>query len=183
LLELEMLKGIWKVLFNNLLVSDYRNIKFTQAKATFKIADGKVTTEDLILKSIPADISARGWVSFDNTLNFDIVADVRETPLITSSAIQAVPTTIISQVAKNVIGIKLTGSLTNPKIKYKILPLKALKKNRRFHFSRNCRHVRRFAGSIILYPKFGITTQCATIRCAQKSGMQNLPLAAVFRKE
>ncbi|MCB9757022.1 MAG: AsmA family protein [Candidatus Omnitrophica bacterium] len=128
LLELEMLKGIWKVLFNNLLVSDYRNIKFTQAKATFKIADGKVTTEDLILKSIPADISARGWVGFDNTLNFDIVADVRETPLITSSAIQAVPTTIISQVAKNVIGIKLTGSLTNPKIKYKILPLKALKK-------------------------------------------------------
>lgn len=128
LLELETLKGIWKVLFNNLLVSDYRNITFTQARATFKIADGKIITEDLILKSVPADISAQGWVGFNNTLNFDVIADVRETPLITSSAIQAVPTTIISQVAKNVVGIKLTGSLTNPKIKYKILPLKALKK-------------------------------------------------------
>ncbi len=128
LLELEMLKGIWKVLFSNLIVSDYRNIKFTQAKATFKIADGKISTEDLILKSVPADISAQGWINFNSTLNFDVVADVREAPLITSSAVQAVPTTIISQVAKNVVGIKLTGSLTNPKIKYKILPLKALKK-------------------------------------------------------
>ncbi len=128
LLELEMLKGIWKVLFSNLLVEDYRKIAFTQGKATFTIKNARLNTEDLILKSIPADISARGSLGFDQTLNFDVVAKVREAPLVSASALQAVPTTIISQMVKNVVGIKLTGSLADPKIKYKILPFKILEK-------------------------------------------------------
>ena len=128
LLEIEMFKGIWKVLFSNLLVDDYKKIAFNQAKASFKIANQKFTTEDLILKSAPADISAKGWIGFDGVINFDVLAKVREAPIATSTAIKAVPTTIISQVAQNAVGIKLTGSLSIPKIKYKILPLKILEK-------------------------------------------------------
>lgn len=128
LLELEMLKGIWKVLFNNLLVEDYRKIAFTHGKATFKVTDGSIKTEDLLLESEPADISARGSLSLNGQLNFDVVAKVRQAPIVTASALQAVPTTIISQVVKNVVGIKLTGSITTPQVRYKILPLKVLEK-------------------------------------------------------
>ncbi len=128
LLELEMLKGIWKVLFNNLLVEDYRKIAFTQGKATFKVQDGFIKTEDLLLESEPADISARGSLSLNGQLNFDVIAKVRQAPIVTASALQAVPTTIISQVVKNVVGIKLTGSITTPEVRYKILPLKVLEK-------------------------------------------------------
>ncbi|MCB9772613.1 MAG: hypothetical protein H6754_08705 [Candidatus Omnitrophica bacterium] len=128
LLEIEMFKGIWKVLFSNLLVDDYKKIAFNQAKASFKITNQRFITEDLILKSAPADISAKGWIGFDGVINFDVLAKVREAPIATSTAIKAVPTTIISQVAQNAVGIKLTGSLSDPKVKYKILPLKILEK-------------------------------------------------------
>ncbi len=128
LLELEMFKGIWKILFSNLLVSDYRKIVFTQGKASFTIAKGRIATKDLIIKSIPADISARGSAGFDYSLNFDIVAKVRDAPLVSASALQAVPTTIFSQVVKNVIGIKLKGTVTKPQIQYRVLPIQVLEK-------------------------------------------------------
>ncbi len=128
LLEFEVLKGIWKILFNSLIVEDYKRIEFAEGKASFKIAGGRLSTEDLILKSVPADLSARGWIDLDRNINFDVIAKVREAPLVGASVIQAVPTTIISQVVKNIIGIKLTGTFSEPQIKYKILPLKMLEK-------------------------------------------------------
>lgn len=128
LLEFEVLKGIWKVLFGSLIVDDYKKITFTQAKASCKIKDGFLSTDDLTVKSSPADLTARGRLGFDGSLNFDMIAHVREAPITKANPVQAVPTTILSQVAKNVVGIRLTGTLNKPQIKYKILPLKMLEK-------------------------------------------------------
>ncbi|MCC6758209.1 MAG: AsmA family protein [Candidatus Omnitrophica bacterium] len=128
LLEIELLKGVWKTLFSNLLVDDYKHIAFTQADANFKIASGRVSTGDLLLKSTSVDLSMKGWIGFNGAIDFDVVADVRQAPIVTSDAVKAVPTTIISQFAKNVVGFKLTGTLAQPQTKYKVLPLKVLKK-------------------------------------------------------
>ncbi len=126
LLELEMLKGIWKVLFNNLLVEDYRKIAFTHGKATFKVTDGSIKTEDLLLESEPADISARGSLSLSGQLNFDVIAKVRQAPIVSASALQAVPTKFFSNLEKIFVVIKPTGQITTPHFLNKILPLKVL---------------------------------------------------------
>jgi len=128
LLEIDVLKGIWKTLFSSLVVDDYKHIAFNQAKGSFKIAAGRIATKDLLLKSNAVDLSISGWAGVDGKINFDAVADVRQAPLVTSEAVKTVPSTIISQFAKNAVGFKLTGSLSQPQIKYKILPLKVLKK-------------------------------------------------------
>lgn len=128
LLEIDVLKGVWKTLFSNLVVDDYKHIAFTQAKGNFKIADGRITTKDLLMKSNAVDLSVSGWMGFNGNINFDIIADVRQAPLVSANAVKALPSTIISQFAKNIVGFKLTGTFSQPQTKYKVLPLKVLKK-------------------------------------------------------
>lgn len=128
LIELEVLKGVWKVLFGSLILDDYKNLVFTQGTATFDIAGGKITSNDLTLRSTAVDITAKGNLDFQGNLSFDIIANMKQMPIATATSTKGVPTAVISQLARNAFAIRLTGSISHPKTSYKLLPFKAVGK-------------------------------------------------------
>lgn len=115
LMEVELLKGLWGALSSTVLIPEMRAIPFTDASANFEIADKKVRTRDLTLQSQPMDVVFDGWVDFDQNVNFDVQAKVKETEILRSNAldIQKGATAILAG-ASDLFLIKVTGPLSKP---------------------------------------------------------------------
>ncbi len=108
--QLNLLKGLGKLL----LIPEFENIVFTEASGTFDIADERILTGDLQLISQQAKLLCAGWMDFNQKVNFDINAEFSDDTIASSESLKKSLTAILTQ-GNNLLGIKLTGSLKEPK--------------------------------------------------------------------
>jgi hypothetical protein len=121
--NVNLLKGVLALL----LIPEYRNIIFTQARAGFDIVDGKIVTEDLSLTSEPLDIYGKGWLDFKQKVNLDLAANFKDDTIRNSTSILRAPTAILTK-ASGFVGVKVRGTLAHPQYETTLLPEKILEK-------------------------------------------------------
>ena len=111
--QLNLFKGIGALLFTN----DFTNVVFNEGSCGFTIKDKYIHTDNLSLKSNLTNISGKVKIGFDGSLEASLDAEVLpEAPL--SGTVKDITTAILGQ-ATRVGVIKVTGSLKEPKFKFK----------------------------------------------------------------
>jgi hypothetical protein len=86
------------------------NSRFTEATATFGIANSVIFSRDLEMRSATMRLQYRGAVDFDGNLNARVIAEpLRDTPVVGT-----VVSTILSPVAK-LFAYRITGTMKDPK--------------------------------------------------------------------
>jgi len=121
--KLKILEGIWKLLF----IPEFEGVAFTDTSATFSIREGKITTEDLLLKGLAADMAGKGWIDFDKNIQFTVSPTFKETEIIRSKSIQKGLSTLLAR-TEGYISVDITGTLAKPRYSVDTFPTKILKK-------------------------------------------------------
>lgn len=104
---------IIKVL-NKLLIREFVRTVYTDSSANFRIANRKIGTENLTLKSDTISLLAKGYVDFDQKLSFDVYPALSEIARIQSDdEILKKFTTVLLSKTLNI--IKLGGTIQEPK--------------------------------------------------------------------
>jgi hypothetical protein len=111
--QLNLFKGIGALLFT----SDFTNVVFNEGSCGFTIQDKYVYTDNLRLRSNLTNISGEAKIGFDGSLDASLDAEVLpEAPL--SGTVKDITTAVLGQATR--IGvIRVTGSLKEPKFKFK----------------------------------------------------------------
>lgn len=121
--KFNLLKGIWRTL----LIPEFEDIIFTHARTNFEIQNKRLITHDFILSSSAADLSATGWVDFDQNLNLNVSPSFKELTILRSASLKKGPTALLAQ-AQGYINIKISGTLKKPNYSVSTQPVKAIEK-------------------------------------------------------
>lgn len=111
--QLDLFKGMGALLFT----TDYTNIKFTEGSCNFRIQNKRFFTDDLILRSMLADIEGSLGIGFDESILAKLNVHVAmEAPL--TGTFKDVTTKILGQADRFGI-IEISGTLKKPEYKFK----------------------------------------------------------------
>ena len=108
--QLNLLKGLGKIIFT----SDFENIPIQEVSADFNIKNQKASTENLVLKSPVFTVSGKGWVNFENQLDFNVNAQFAERLPSDAGSYQEKITSLGTQLG-SILNIRITGALSDPK--------------------------------------------------------------------
>jgi len=108
--QLNLFKGLGKIIFT----SDFENIPIQEVSANFNIQNQKVSTENLTIKSPVFTISGKGWVNFENQLNFNLNTQFEERLPTGTESYQEKISFLATQFG-SILNIKITGALSDPK--------------------------------------------------------------------
>lgn len=108
--QLNLFKGLGKIIFT----SDFENIPIQEVSANFNIQNQKVSTKNLILKSPVFSILGKGWVNFENQLNFNLTTQFEERLPTGTESYQEKASFLATQFG-SILNIKITGLLSDPK--------------------------------------------------------------------
>jgi len=118
--QLKIIEG----LSNVLLIKEFTHTVYTTSRADFIIEDKKLLTENLHLESQTMKLNAKGWVGFDQQVDFEVYPTLSEIAMIQSESIKKVTSALLAQ---NISYIKVTGTLKKPVIDPKTSPIDILK--------------------------------------------------------
>lgn len=121
--KFNLLKGIWRTM----LIPEFEEIMFTHARTNFEIRKKRVVTRDLVLSSAAVDLSAAGWVDFDQNVNLNVNPHFKELTILQSASLKKGPTALLAQ-AQEYINIKISGTLKKPSYNVNTQPVKVLEK-------------------------------------------------------
>ena len=121
--QLNLFKGLGKIIFT----SDFENIPIQEVSANFNIQNQKVSTENLAIKSPVFTILGKGWVDFENQLNFNLSAQFQERLPSGTESYQEKVSFLAAQFG-SILNIKITGALNDPKFTAVPAPGKILEK-------------------------------------------------------
>ena len=116
-----ILDGISSVL----LIPEFKSMAFTTARADFSIYDERIHTSNAHMESTTASLDGKGWIDFNQNLNFNIVPTFSEIAILKSKSAKKKSTSILTQ-TDGYINIKLTGTLSNPKHSVEKFPMKII---------------------------------------------------------
>ena len=103
-------------LLNKIMIQEFIRTVYTASSATFTIADRRVSTENLVLKSNTISLRAQGSIDFDQNIKFDVYPSLSEIAQIQSEdEIFKKLTTVVVSKTLNI--IRLTGTIKEPKSK------------------------------------------------------------------
>lgn len=109
-----------------LLIPEFKDVVFTDGRANFIVAGGKITTADATINSSSISLKGQGWIDLGENINFDITPTFGELVAAESTSLKKIPSLLLSQ--GDYVSIKLTGTLRNPQYKVQTLPFKILEK-------------------------------------------------------
>lgn len=112
--QLNFFKGIGELLFTK----DFANVVFNEGYCEFFIKDQFLFTDNFKLRSNVVDLEGKGKVGFDGALDAAINAQVSEGLTPETGTIKDFTTALIGQAGKFGV-IKLSGTIQNPKYKFK----------------------------------------------------------------
>ena len=121
--KFNLLKGIWRTM----LIPEFEDIMFTHARTNFEIRSKRLVTRDLVLSSSAVDLSAVGWIDFDQNVNMNVNPQFKELTILQSASLKKGPTAILAQ-AQDYINIKISGTLQKPSYNVSTQPVKVLEK-------------------------------------------------------
>lgn len=104
------------------LVKDFKDAEFTNANGNLVIKNGKIITDNTKIYSQTIDLKAKGWVDFNQNINFDIVPDFTKAAAMKSDNIHLDSSSLLA----NAVNMKITGTLSNPRKKVNSSPVKIL---------------------------------------------------------
>ncbi len=108
--QLNLFTGLGKLL----LIPEYEDIIFNEASLDYLVKDGRITTENLILKSEPMILKGKGWMNFAGEMDFNVVSEFNINTITHSESIKKTITALIAQ-SGPYLNIKVSGSLKAPK--------------------------------------------------------------------
>lgn len=112
--ELDLFKGLGSLLF----VRDFANITFNRGHCTFTVKDTFVSSDDITLNSPITNLTGSLKIGFDNSLDGDFNIEVLDEMAPLSGTIKDITTAIAGQAGR--FGtIKITGTLQEPKFKFR----------------------------------------------------------------
>lgn len=128
--QLNLFKGLGSLLFTK----DFTNIVFKEGYCAFILSDNFISTDKLTLKSNIVDLTGPVKIGFDNSIQAALDVEVLNEMVPVSGTIRDVTTAIVGQAGKFGV-IELSGSLKNPKYKFKASVTDFIKgiKNTFFH--------------------------------------------------
>lgn len=100
-----------------------RSVVFKEAAGNFIIDQKRISTEDLTFYSDRANISARGYVDFDNNVDVLVQTNITQDLIEGSSDTAEIANLILSQAGNYMGKIRITGTLDDPKFKYDVAPI------------------------------------------------------------
>ncbi len=112
--ELNLFKGIGSFL----LVKDFSKIAFNEGSCDFFIRDNFISTDNLRLKSEIADINGSAKIGFDNSVDANLEVQINDEMVPLTGTMKDVTTAIVGE-AKRFGVILITGTLQEPKFKFK----------------------------------------------------------------
>ncbi|MBN1870377.1 MAG: AsmA family protein [Candidatus Omnitrophica bacterium] len=108
-----------------LLIPEFKNFVFTEARGNFTIGDQKISTSNARMTGKSVTLDGKGWMDFSQNLHFDIKPTFSELAILQSDSLKKGPTAIVTQ-TEGYLNIKLTGTLKKPKFKVEKSPMKIL---------------------------------------------------------
>lgn len=120
--------SILEGILGRLLVPEFQNIVFTDADADFTVADGRVTSDEVWLRSSTLSLKAQGWIDFEQNIHFDIAPVLGEGAETSATGPLRDLGMILLMEGENYLGLQLTGTLSSPKYKITPFPAKILEK-------------------------------------------------------
>lgn len=118
--SLEILSKVLSILSSTFQGGD---VIITDADATFKVADQKIITNDLTLRSATVTLLAEGWVGFDQNIELNI--HPRLEPQTVDGTVN--PLSMINP-TDGLVNIRVYNTLTAPKFEHNISTPKVIKK-------------------------------------------------------
>ncbi len=104
------------------------NLIFTDATANFTIADQKVSTENFALKSQGATLNGKGYIAFDQKLQFELHPEFNTDTISQSDSMRKGTSALIALAAGTYLTIDVTGTLEKPQVQIIKKPTELLKK-------------------------------------------------------
>ncbi|MCA9408657.1 MAG: DUF748 domain-containing protein [Candidatus Omnitrophica bacterium] len=104
----KVIDNIWEAL---LIIPEFNNVIFSEAQAGFTIEKEKIISNSIFLKGNTIDISAKGWIGFDQKIQLEVHPKFSEITIAKSESLRKAPTALISQA----IEYKCHGTLQYPK--------------------------------------------------------------------
>ncbi|MDP2939538.1 MAG: AsmA-like C-terminal region-containing protein [Candidatus Omnitrophota bacterium] len=120
--ELNLFKGLGKFL----LIPEFEKIVFNEAAGDFSMANKNITTDNLELKSNELILDGKGSVDFSGNINLRLLTQFSEQFIQNSASLKTFLTNILTT-ASQVLTIKVTGTLQNPKFSVKPIVTDILK--------------------------------------------------------
>ncbi|MBI5416255.1 MAG: DUF748 domain-containing protein [Candidatus Omnitrophica bacterium] len=121
--QLNILDGI----LGALVIPEFTNVVFTDGEARLTVNSGKVYTDDATLNSNTVTLKAKGWVDFNQNIEFDVSPVFSELAADESLSLKKAPSLLLAG-TQDYISVKLTGTLRNPRYKVQTMPFKILEK-------------------------------------------------------
>jgi len=122
--QFNLFKGLWEAL----LIPEFVDVVFTDAHADFQIKNQRIATPNLNFKSRQVELNGRGSLDFKGNINLDVSPTFSEITILESdSPFKKVPASVLSKTS-DVLTIKITGTLQNPKYLPITDPSKIIKK-------------------------------------------------------
>ncbi|MBN1353219.1 MAG: hypothetical protein JW994_00925 [Candidatus Omnitrophica bacterium] len=103
------------------MLPELNRLDITKASADFLISDGKITSDNIMLKDDMIAISAAGYLGFDGSLNFDVENKFIEPEGGKSEDWRANLQNMIMQFGRMISKARLTGTVAKPKWKFEYL--------------------------------------------------------------
>ncbi|MBN1794738.1 MAG: hypothetical protein JW844_07230 [Candidatus Omnitrophica bacterium] len=100
-----------------------KTITFEEAQTTFTIAEEKISTDDLVLKSPQVVLNGAGSLGFDQTLRFDVSTQMSQEIYEDETAPQKLAGFLIMRAGTLASDFTVTGTLSEPKLKLKPVPV------------------------------------------------------------
>ncbi|MDD5432696.1 MAG: DUF748 domain-containing protein [Candidatus Omnitrophica bacterium] len=112
--QLDLFKGLGAMLFSK----DFSKIIFSEGSCTFTIKDKYISTEDLKLKSSIANLTGNVKIGFDSSIDSSLDVEVFSDMVPLTGTFKDVTTAIVGEAGRFGV-IKITGTLKEPKYKFK----------------------------------------------------------------
>ncbi len=106
------------------LIPQLEQAYFTSAQGDFAVKHKKISTRNTYLYSQTIDLKTKGSIDFNGNLDFDIVPDYDKLKFGSSTETTITPATLL----KEILRIKVTGTLDKPHYAVQTSPLKILEK-------------------------------------------------------
>ncbi len=111
--ELDLFKGMGVLLFSR----DFKDIVFSDGSCSFAIADKNISSDNILLESPVCLMKGRARIGFDSTVDAELNVEVSQDAPLTGT-VKDVTTAILSN-ASRFGSIGISGTLKNPKFKFK----------------------------------------------------------------
>ena len=112
--QLNLFQGLGSVL----LIKDFANVTFHEGTCDFTVKDKYIFTDDLKLKSDITNLSGALKIGFDNSIDAALDVQIIDEMAPITGTFQDVTTAIMGQAGKFGV-IKISGTLSDPKFKFK----------------------------------------------------------------